>query len=48
MTTETFIQVYVSSLDLVIHRNGPADRDGRKKMTQFKSDKNLISVREWR
>lgn len=39
MATETFIQVYVSSLDLVINRNGPADRDEKKKMTQLNRTK---------
>ncbi|KAG7229230.1 hypothetical protein INR49_013022 [Caranx melampygus] len=26
MTAKAFVQVYISSLDLVVHRNGPADR----------------------
>lgn len=30
VTTQTFIQVYVPGLDLVIHRNGPAGKDTRR------------------
>lgn len=41
VTTEAFIQVHVSSLDLVIHRNGPAGRDGKERVTWLNQTNHL-------